>query len=421
MDFFRKNTFGLRRFALGVIVVAALAGSRSSEAIILARTGDPSANTTVPTNDPAGSGWNYEGQWGSFLGTPVAPHFFLAAAHVGQADSKLVYGGVNYPVIAGFQDPFSDLIIWQTSGTFPTYAPMYAKNDETGQRIVAIGRGTQRGTEFDVNGVLRGWNWGPGDNVQRWGENIVTQIATFTTGPNDALYAIFDQDGLTNECHFSTDDSSGAVFINDAGVWKVAGINYAVDGNFFTDDAGDGKFIAALFNVGGFYYSKNGDDNAPFLLIPDPTPTGFYATRVSSKLPFIESVIDPNGIANGDGIPNLLEYAKTLNGAVPQGYGTPTVATATNTVSITYRKITANAALVYQVQQSTNLASWGNATTQDNVIATNGNVQTVQSTVTLPPNQNQLFLLLQVTQSTGGQSAAIATPIVRPARIKKKL
>ncbi len=395
-----KSALGLRRFAFALIVVATLAGSRSAEAIILARTGDPTANTTAPTDDPAGSGWNYEGQWGSFLGTPIAPHFFLSAAHIGQAGSNFVFQNVTYTLVAAgdSQDPFSDLHLWQVNETFPTYAPMYAKNDETGQRIVAIGRGTQRGTEFDVDGVFRGWNWGAGDSVQRWGENIVSQIVTFSIGPGDGLYAIFDQDGLTNECDFSSGDSGGAIFINDGGVWKVAGINYAVDGNFYTDDMGGGEFIAALFDAGGFYYQDDSVNPPQYILIPEPTPTGFYCTRVSSKLPWIESVIDPNGITNSDGIPNLLEYAKTLNGAVPQGYGAPTVTTGAGTASITYREITGNAALVYQVQQSADLVAWGPATTQDSVIANNGNVQTVQSTVTLAPNQSQLFLRLQVSE-----------------------
>lgn len=385
--------FGLTLIALGVF------GFSFAEAIILSRTGDPNANTTAPTNDPAGSGWNYEGQWGSFLGTPVAPQFFLAAAHIGgSVGDSITYAGTAYVTTARFSDPFSDLLIWQIGGTFPTYAPMYSKNDEVGQRIVAIGRGTQRGQELDVGGLKRGWYWGGSDGRQRWGENIVSTIVADPDGPRDYLYAIFDQNGLTDECHFSSGDSSGAVFINDGGVWKLAGINYGVDGYFFTDSSGNGKFIAALFNVGGFYYSEHGDDMSPFLQYPDPSPTGIYPTRVSSKLPWIYSVIDPNGITNDDGNPNLLEYAKVLNTSVPRGYGLPTMSKGATTMSLTYRRITGNAALTYQIQQSTNLVSWGPATTQDNVITTKGNVQTVQSTVTFPANQPQLFLQVQVTQ-----------------------
>ena len=57
----------------------------ASRAVILFRTADPAANTTAPTGGLSGSGWQFEGLWGSFLGTPIAPHFFLSAKHVGQA------------------------------------------------------------------------------------------------------------------------------------------------------------------------------------------------------------------------------------------------------------------------------------------------------------------------------------------------
>lgn len=389
-------------------ICATLAGIRTSDAIILARTGDPAANTTAPTNDAAGSGWNYEGQWEGFLGTPIAPNFFLAASHIGgNVGDSFRYADTTYGTVASFKDPLSDLIIWQIYGTFPNYAPMYTKSDEVGQRVVAIGKGTQRGTELDVSGVLRGWYWGPGDGVQRWGENLVSQIVSMGNG-FDTLYAIFDQNGLTNECHFSSGDSSGAVFIDDGGVWKLTGINYAVDGNFYTDAMGHGEFIAALFDAGGFYYRDDTVNPPQYIQITEPTPTGFYDTRVSSKVAWIESVMAPNGIAN----------AKLLNGPVPLGSGLPTMSFGGGTMSLTYREFTDNAALAYQVQQSTNLVSWQAATTQDSVIATNGNVDTIQSTVTLGPNQQSLFLRVQVTQSTTGQAAIISMPVAEPVKAK---
>ncbi len=377
------------------LIGVAVFGFSSAQAIILFRTADPTANTTAPTNDAAGSGWNYEGVWGGFLGTPMAPHFFLSASHIGQAGSNFVYQGTTYTLAGDFGDPFSDLHLWQVNETFSSFAPLYTKNDEKGQRVVAVGRGTQRGSEFDFNATFRGWTWGPGDGVKRWGENIVSDIAVFSSGPNDALYATFDQNGLPNECHFSSGDSGGAVFISDGGVWKLAGINYAVDGNFFTDNMGGGEFIAALFNAGGLYYQ---DDANPgnYIQIPDGTPTGFYATRVSSKLAWIESVIDPTGIANSDGIPNLLEYAKTLNDGPPLGYGPAIAQSALSGGALVYKKLTDKPSLQYQVQQSVDLVHWGPASSQDSVVATQGNVTTIKSTVS---GSSPLFLRLSVTQN----------------------
>lgn len=99
-------------------LVLTVSFSLRADGIILFRTDDPAANTTAPSNDPAASGWNYEGVWGSYLGTPIAPHFFVSAGHIGQAGSNFVYGGVTYTLAANIPDPFSDLDIWQVNETF---------------------------------------------------------------------------------------------------------------------------------------------------------------------------------------------------------------------------------------------------------------------------------------------------------------
>jgi hypothetical protein len=367
----------------------------SARAVILLRTGDPEANTTAPTTDPAASGWNFEGQFGSFLGTPIAPHFFLSAAHIGQAGTNFVFAGVTYTLVANFNDPYSDLNMWQVSETFPTFAPLYTKNDEKGLRIVAIGRGTQRGGEILVNGELRGWGWGAGDGRQRWGENLVADIVNFSSGPDDALYATFDRNGLPDECHFSSGDSGGAVFILDAGTWKLAGINYAVDGVFPTSTGG-GEIDAALFDALGYYYS-DGANPPNYILITEPTPTGFYATRISSKLAWIYSVINPAGDANGDGLSNLLDYARALNAPLPQGYGVPVFAREGSSLSLTYRKIMNASGLHYQVEQSPDLVAWSAASSQETVVATRGNIQSIKASVSIG-NAPALFLRLKISQ-----------------------
>jgi hypothetical protein len=208
-----------------LFVAALLAFSLDcAQGVILFRTADPSANTTAPTNDPAGSGWNYEGQFGGFLGTPIAPHFFLTAKHIGQAGSVFTFGATNYTLVTHFNDPFSDLSIWKVVETLPAIAPLYTNNNETGLRLVVIGKGTQRGSGVFVGPDLHGWYWGPGDGVQRWGENTVADVVNFSSGPDDAIYATFDQNGLPNESHLSGGDSGGAVFIEDGTVWKLAGL-----------------------------------------------------------------------------------------------------------------------------------------------------------------------------------------------------
>jgi hypothetical protein len=173
------------------------------------------------------------------------------------------------------------------------------------------------------NGTLRGWTWGGGDARQRWGENVVTSIVN--GGPqNQFVYATFDSTGSPNEAHLAAGDSGGAVFVNEGGVWKVAGISYAVDGPFFNDAAGNGGFDGAIFNARDFYYRIS--DNPPaYSLITGPpvVPSGFYASRVASKRGWIYSVIEPGGDLNGNGVSNLLDYARSLNEPAPAWSGRP--------------------------------------------------------------------------------------------------
>jgi hypothetical protein len=171
---------------------------------------------------------------------------------------------------------------------------------------------------------------------------------------------------------------------------------------------GHGEFIAALFDAGGFYYQDDTVNPPQYIQIAEPTPTGFYDTRVSSKAAWIESVMAPNGIAN----------ARALNGPAPLGHGVP-MSVGAGTMSLTYRKFTDNAALAYQVQQSTDLVSWQAATTQDSVLGTDGNVQTIQSTVTLGPDQPSVVLRVQVAQSTTGQSSIVPMQVVKPMKAKR--
>ena len=266
---------------LGILVIGAALVSFSAvtHGVILFRTGDPTANTTEPTGALAGSGWQYEGNFGTKLGTAIAPHFFITAKHLGTEETEFSFHGEKYPIVRSFEDPKADLRIFEVSGTLPVCAPLYAKTDEVGKRLVVIGRGTQRGTERILDGKLRGWNWGGVDLLTRWGENQVARII------GDQLYATFDRAGLAQEAHLSSGDSGGAIFLRDGDVWKLAGINTDVD-HFASGPNGGGSYEAALFDQRGSY----GSDGK--LVTGDaPVPSGFYAARISARVAWINSII----------------------------------------------------------------------------------------------------------------------------------
>ncbi len=272
-----------------VTVVFSAAPAR---AVLFDSTGDPTFNTTAPTGALAGSGWQYQGLFGSVLATPIAPNYFLAAKHVGGGiGATLSYGGNTYVADSFVDSPTSDLRIFHTTGTFSTYAPLYTRSDEVGRDLVVLGRGYERGSGVTMGGSVVGWQWGGTSNAERWGTNTVSGKINFGGSLGSLLYADFDHGASATEATLSSGDSSGGVFIQDPtdNVWKLAGINYGVDGPFYRDASGGGEFLAGLFDARGFYY-RNGSS---YELITGATevPTSMYVTEISANMSFILSVV----------------------------------------------------------------------------------------------------------------------------------
>lgn len=264
----------------------------TAAAVMFESTGDPSYNTAAPTGALTNSGWQYQGTWLAYLGTPIAPRYFITAKHVGgSTNDTFGWNGYTYHPVGFVDCPTTDLRIWRVAETFPRYAPLYTGTNEVGRPCVVIGRGTQRGAPVVVEGVTNGWHWGAGDGVQRWGENVVEETLTIAELPGEYLRMAFNRGSSSNECHLSVGDSSGALFIADGGTWKLAGIHSTVDGYFSVDGQNSNKFLAALLDMGGLFV---GDTNVWTLTTNQVTdvPSSFYSVRVSSAVAWIHSVID---------------------------------------------------------------------------------------------------------------------------------
>ena len=286
----------------------------TARAVILHGSGDPAFNTTAPTGNLTDSGWTLQGQWGAFLGTPIASNLFVTAKHVGgDVGGVFNFRGTNFTVIGAYADPQSDLRIFKVCGIFPAYAGLYPGSNENGRSLVVFGRGTRRGAEIMGAGLIgmepKGWAWGDPDGVMRWGENVISGTVAAGPGLGELLAAEFNASGGANEAHLSTGDSGGAVFIRDAGVWKLAGINYAVDGPFNTNSTGPG-FYGAIYDSGGLYQT-NGVLGVwePIPDTPIDVPTQFFATRISSNLAWINSIIAAQAVAS---YPPVLESTASL-------------------------------------------------------------------------------------------------------------
>ena len=276
----------------GVLLLVFVLGTATlSRAVLFYSTADPSYNTNAPTTRSlTNSGWQYVGQWGVYPGTAIATNYFITAQHVGgNVGDPFLFHGTNYTTTAAYDDPETDLRLWRVDGILEPHAPLYTRHNERNHGLVVIGRGTQRGAEVRVNGVLKGWQWGYPDGVQRWGRNIVSSIHNGGPGQGDLLQVKFNAHGVPSEAHLSSGDSGGPVFIKDGRYWKLAGVNYSVDGLFNTNSSGSG-FSAALFDVRGLYVQQP----TGWLLAPDwpaRLPSSFYATRISSRTNWINSIL----------------------------------------------------------------------------------------------------------------------------------
>ncbi len=291
-----------------IALATSLLAAPSSRAVLFYSTPSTTHNISAPNpGDYAVGGWKYAGRFGGFMATMIAPQYFITAAHIGTAPTfvhdTMFHGGATatYTVDSSFNGGVgyktltsSDLRIYKITGTFPYSAPLYTGGSETGSNLIVSGRGGPRGADFTVGATLKGWVTGGSDGVVRWGTNVVAGTVT-APGYGDLIYADFDAAAGGDESHLSVGDSGGAVFIDDAGVWKLAGINFGVD-NYFDDNADHSTYYkAALFDVGGTYFNDNplGAPGAWTLLPDTPTdlPTAFYSTRISNRVGDINLII----------------------------------------------------------------------------------------------------------------------------------
>ncbi len=275
----------------------------TARGVVFVGTGDPSFNTTAPGGGYADSGWQFLGYYGSYLGTAISPQHFITAQHFGTQGGSFVQDSLftGGPTVSHAIDLSANggRIYQITGSSFASFAELYLGGG-VGQEVVMTGRGGQRGSEvLGSLGEPRGWEHTPTDGVTRWGTNELT--GTVGSGVGTKWVARFDGSGGTLfEAGLSEGDSGGGMFIQDGGVWKLAGVNFSIDGLFDTNNVvGDGsEFAGSLTDFGGFWV---GSDATGWNLVPDlpgNQASGLYFSSVTANAGAIQAIIavpEPTG------------------------------------------------------------------------------------------------------------------------------
>lgn len=296
----RRASRSLLRCRRLVAVVAALGiafTALPSSAVIII--GSSAGNTSAPADAGLATRWGQVGNFSSFMGTPIASQYFVTAKHLGNLTGQSITfpDSSSYTTTALFTDPNSDLAIYQISGSFPSdkIVPMYAGGFTANQSMTIFGRGRSR-TDTAVVGEAsgggtenKGWTWGAFTGNRSWGTNTLDGIADGGAAGPQLAYE-FDFSAGANEGILATNDSGGPVFMQDAGEWRLAGINYAVGPVNVRESAAGPTLSAAVYDYGGLYLDVGGTWTLQSPTGPDK-PAASYSSSIPANSAWISSVI----------------------------------------------------------------------------------------------------------------------------------
>lgn len=184
---------------------------------------------TDPSGD-IGLNWDYVLKFNNSSAVAIDPYWLLTVAHVADdaPHSSVVIGATTYNQIGEVYHPTADLALIQLDAALPDYYQIYTGGYAASRPEVAMvgygGVGTITDTKnFTVGSTGRG--------TRRWATNKIDNLLNYTGGTgkeNQGFQMFFDtsnpSSGSTNEGGVGSGDSGGAVFYDDGGTWKLAGI-----------------------------------------------------------------------------------------------------------------------------------------------------------------------------------------------------
>lgn len=305
------------------LFVCSLMLPRHAGAVILF-SGDNSANTTAPDTACAGAFnavarvCNADGSGTAGSAVHLRGKYMLTARHV-TLRSHVTFDEASYyardtafaPVTFGT----ADIKLFKlTEAPSQAMIPLYTGNTDIPQTgrfgfistnyttgtLIGWGRGRDNN---DLEGPT--WNWGDtATENKRWGTNRIesSTALTYTLGSFDysftALTTKANSSSGNNEAAATLYDSGSGLFIDDGGIYKLAGITTAVEtegSSTFSDASGDTNFFVRI------------TEYAEAIRAAIPDTTSLTGWKVDHSLYGAEAENDAD--SDSDGINQLLEFA----------------------------------------------------------------------------------------------------------------
>lgn len=208
-------------------------------AAVIIDSGDGTGNTSAPSPDPGWSNVGLRGSWGAiYLGNG----WVLTAGHVAAGTVEL--DGLSYPHLPSLvtqiengDGSLADLRVFGLALPHPPLPdlPLASTSPALGEPAILIGPGVDRGaaTSWQPNPplppIIEGYEWG-GGSAMRWGTNEIAPTPAMPILDTMSIATEFDEGDTTHECQAAVGDSGGALFIENAGTWELAGVLFAIGG-----------------------------------------------------------------------------------------------------------------------------------------------------------------------------------------------
>lgn len=247
-------SFGFARFAVASIVYDV-----------------PNGLIAQPNNDPR---WNSTVQWSDGGGTIIAGSYFITAQHltnnanVGSTVKLTTKDGLgisqNFTFTAASvqQIGSTDLRVVKINGTFPSSAsiiPLYSgpAGSEVGKPVSFLGYGNfQQGAAVITGSTQNGWLWAGPTGVKNFGQNTIGSVDTGANGgPGGSSLLDYEFNAIPGqkEAVYANRDSGGGTFINNGGVYQLAGVNYSIDQFFSKSGSTFTPINGAIYDSTGLY------------------------------------------------------------------------------------------------------------------------------------------------------------------------